>query len=510
MDQSPRPPTALITAALVLTITFVVASASHLLPLFIGQEHGFATIPPPLNRRTWLPLLGTIALLGWFWRSQARPFARPWHAVSGAVVLGWLTIMAGILAIPSGPAYLAAVMLCEGSNSYFAAALQITEPAEFLATFPERMHLLGQHAATQSAGLTLLHWLLWRLFRLDFFVVAADTATSLVGQFTVESVAIGIGRTWSLPLTEDDVAAAIFAGATLTLLGTAAALPLFGLVRRYASERAGYLAVALFLLMPGLWNYTPCIDQVYITIFAWAALALSRYLDRGPASRWAVDLRAFVLTGWLAGLALLLNFGFVVLPVWAAFLTALAWGRPPVQAGWQRLAVAGLGLPVGWLLGILTMYLALDYRVLEAIQQSHQAIAPGWGRTYWIWVLADWPEFFISAGWPVVLLAGAALWTGRPAEEPPAGPWRQLLAVGLLLLALDLSGLIRGEVSRMWLLYVPPLIVAGVCWLERHEVSARGRLALLLAQSIGAWGLYLFFSGWGVWVRLFYEPGVWR
>jgi len=164
------------------------------------------------------------------------------------------------------------------------------------------------------------------------------------------------------------------------------------------------------------------------------------------------------------------------------------WNIPRVLRAGLPLAawlVAGFGLP--WLI----FWLASDLTPLDILAASMTQHIP-LERPYlpWVWLhVQDWVLF---TGVPLI-----ALWlagTFRPAKEPGARAIGNVGPVMLVaILAIDISGISRGETGRVWLLYTPFVLIAAAGRLyrlagERRRAAAWGviaacQVALLVAPA---------------------------
>jgi len=267
----------------------------------------------------------------------------------------------------------------------------------FLDTFTERISGYTTHVRGHPPGITLVAWSLER---------------------------VGLGGPWPL--------------AALFILGGALAAPAaLTAVRETAGEPSALRAAPFLVLAPAaIWVATSA-DALFAGISAWAAalivLATGRTDGRG-------DLMALA-GGVLFGVALNLSYG--VLLVWTVpAVVAVARRRPrPLLIGAAgAVAVVGVVALSGfwWVEGLL----ATRAEYLGGVSRF---------RPYGYFLVANLAAVGIATG-PAVPAALARL--RRP------GLWL-LVAAGLVaVLVADLSGLSKGEVERIWLPFVPWLLVA--------------------------------------------------
>jgi hypothetical protein len=106
-------------------------------------------------------------------------------------------------------------------------------------------------------------------------------------------------------------------------------------------------------------------------------------------------------------------------------------------------------------------------------------------RTYWKWILLNPVECAIFAGLPLTV---ATLFSIRaPADQGQARLRAFLLSWLVLFVVLDLTGVVRGEVGRIWLFLYWPLSLAAGSVVSRFEYTRGRTVALLvLLQTVQA------------------------
>jgi hypothetical protein len=274
------------------------------------------------------------------------------------------------------------------------------------------------------------------------------------------------------------------AGLVVTVLAATTAVAVMVTLRTLGAERAARRAAPFLVLGPAaVWQCVSA-DAVFAAVGAWGVACLALAATRRPPDRspGRAALAWSVLAGLLLGYCQLLSYGLPLLGVLAvAVLVAARSWRPLVPAGVAAVVVVA----VFWVAGF-------DY--LQALAAVHDRY---WGAVggrrpaaYWLW--ADLAALSISAG----PLAGAAVaqlagWR-RHLREPADRVVALLAGAGVaMVLAADLSLMSKAEVERIWLPFVPWVLVA--CALLPDSWRRRG---LVLQVVVALAVQHLLVTGW--------------
>ncbi len=194
-------------------------------------------------------------------------------------------------------------------------------------------------------------------------------------------------------------------------------------VRAVAGERAARRVLPFAAVLPAaVWLATSA-DAVYLAVSAWglALLAVARHRGAAPAAA----------GGALLGLAALGSYGVVPLGVVAVALLARHTRQLAVAAATAAGLLAAVGLATGfwWPSGVLA---------------TRREWTAGFGanRSYGYWLVANLAVLAVMAGPAVV------------ARVRPAGLAGLAGAALAAVLLADVTGVMRGEVERIWLPYV--------------------------------------------------------
>jgi hypothetical protein len=243
-----------------------------------------------------------------------------------------------------------------------------------------------------------------------------------------------------------------WAAAVVIAIGSSAAVAIAVTVRALAGEELARRALPFLVLTPmALWIAT-AMDALFLGVGGWATalLALAATRSGGPV-------RA-VVAGLLFGALPYLSYG--LLPLFAVPLAVLITARPQWRMVLAVLAAMAV-VPVAFTLA--------GFWWPDGVAATHQAYLATGGssrRPYLFFLLGDFAVLGLLTGPAVAHSTPAlvsALRRGIGRSQPERGrAVIALLAVAALIgtIVLDLAGLTRGEVERIWVPYAAWLTAA--------------------------------------------------
>lgn len=480
------------------------------LPFANGPAEWEWAYRPPGLAGWWIAAVAAALLVGLAVLAGRRE--PPRGTLGGVVFLGVLFTFSLVRAQPGGFARVAGSLASRHTFGYLYDASLAPPTAALLADYPAATRHLNQHARTHPPGALL-----------------AVRAAAAAGR-RLEKTFPGKGRAGLLAAAREALDrerqrardrgrpapevlpspwTAVLLALLLPALSAAAALPLHALARALGLSRAAALAAAtLWLLVPARSLFTPSLDQALPLLLVFAA-----WLAAGEGrGRWAV-------AGLSLAAACFTSYGYLVaIPLVTA--VALAGGAraatPPNQgtagessagpdgetvataasetsskparddtAPWRWRAVLWLaaGFVLPWL--ALAAFAGYDpWAAFTAAMAAHRGIAVA-GRGYLTWLLWNPYDFALLLGPPVALLALAAV-LARPSRALAA----PLAALWGMLALLWLSGTVRGEVGRIWLLVMPfACLSAAAALARRGALRPVPLLAATVPQALLAFAL---------------------
>ena len=241
-------------------------------------------------------------------------------------------------------------------------------------------------------------------------------------------------------------------------------VPLYFLGRAAADESVARKAVAWWPLVPSLTIFMGTLNTPTPLIATTMFYVLWTGLTRKQVGvNWRL-----ILAGALTAVSVSLSFAFIPLLLFAGLLALLTWQRDKDNSWLLELrkpVIAGIQFGIGLLLPFAVYTIAAGHTPFEVLNNSlllHFELK----RAYWPWLwLHSW-DFIIFVGLPALglFVMGMTRW-GRPRMRQLA------IALGLTLLIIVLSGTARGETGRLWLYFMPLviLVAAGILvQLPRH------------------------------------------
>ena len=332
----------------------------------------------------------------------------------------------------------------KGSSGYYhlARSPEMADPWRFWAAYPGWIRDQDAlHVGTHPPGL----FLAWRgvLAAMDRF---PGVSRALLDWLPI-SVDQGFRSLLPTPLPVADRAAVAFMG-MLTLMACAlTVLPLYRLARQELPAPSAWFAAVLWPLAPSAVMFQPTADTAF-PLLATSVLALTA--KGGP-------LRATV-AGVILGVGL--QFSLAFLPVGLASAILLGGREGTMRERLARLGATGLGF-LAVTLALWGISGANPWVIWWWNQRNHSRFYAEFPRTYRAWVVVNPIELAVAIGLPSALLATI----GFVSRAAPRSAWAGLL----VLVILNLSGKNLSEVARLWLPFMPCLLVAAGASVERLQ-----------------------------------------
>ena len=267
------------------------------------------------------------------------------------------------------------------------------------------------------------------------------------------------------------------AGIVVTLLAATTALAVMVTLRLLGAEVVARRAAPFLVFAPAAVWQAVSADAMFAAVAAWGIAALAAGAVRSSVG-WSL------VAGLLLGYAVMLSYGLPLLGLLAVAVLVVARTWRPLP--WAVLAA----------LAVVLTFAALGFTWWEALGPLHErqyaGVASNRPAAYWMW--GNYAALVFSAG-PLVG-AGLAMLTRRArdldigADAVRVTKWLVVAAIAMTLAA-DLSQASKGEVERIWLPFVPWLLVSCALLPERWR---RGGLVLQVVVALAV--QHLLDTGW--------------
>jgi len=444
----------------------------------------------------------------WTWRYDHSPFGdRALMCLAGAALLGGLChwTRERIFELQGGRLtsfLLAAFVLCfwlQASFAYlsrsgfgsgvfwmgtpkanvdFAEACKAESMSELFreAQNPERPFRI--HISTHPPGPTLFYYFqrrAWESMPGLATSFAAITENSLT--YAAESRAELEQGILNRPLTHIELATLYSSILILWLAVAFGVVPLFFWATDLFNPGVAVAAVGLYALMPSLLLFNPMTDQLYVPL----ALGLLATYHLGLARR---DQGQLIFAGVLTWIALQFTLAFLVI----LFLFAIYVGLEMYFEKRVRDILTLLAWPFGAFVAMIVVCFAARYNCLLVWKLCLANNAHfNTDRTYLPWLIFNPIDFALFVGVPVALFfargVGRAIMKKR--YDPP---WRFVMALSATLVIVNVSGINRGEVARLWMFLMPMAALVAASRMRAAEDETDWQFpicfGLLFVQSV--------------------------
>ena len=434
-----------------------------------------------------LPLLGLMALVlgahGWWMRAPDASKGAGRVLALGALMLA-LT-MGARLGENAGWGRLALLTVNSASSGFFEAAYDSQNNPNWLRDYPDlmkRYHHVHSHPPAPVGAMRF-----WLGRKSPALTESADNLLAISPGVTSEALAQFAAGAWKKPYVAADVGAAFWGG----MMWLACALVVPGAVyvatNALFGARAALHGGALACAVPSLLMFVPCADLSYVACaslaLAGAAVGSVKFAEKPKiAALW------LALSGVAGAVGVCGSFA----GAWTILLTAifLLWRAPKGKTRWVQTAIFG-GAAVLTL--ILFQALGVNWLLFwrsVIIIDVEAGLSPVARFVY------HFADFFAFLGVPTAVILWWGL--GRAWKREALGAIkRDFLALAaptltaLLVLNLTVS---LSETARIWMLFMPPLLVAVGGILGREETTLPRWV--LVAQLVQCWVFVVFLNVW--------------
>jgi len=315
-------------------------------------------------------------------------------------------------------------------------------------------------------------------------------------------------------LSDAELAGMILAIVLTPLFANLALIPLLDLIRRQWSRDVAIRTGTIYIFTPAVVLFVPCTDQLLLplsSVALWAfalgcaartgsaiggGVALNGKTARVAAQvpAWRASWLYLLAAGAAVGVHSLFSHHFTVVAAALALWRILLIGREEIRARGLATEVRRMAgdlaiflLPVAAIWLIVWGWLGYAYLPHWLYGMKAHAMGVTSARSYWAWLIWNVWDVALFLGLPV---AAAVVCSARRLPRL----WKSYVwALVIVLLAVDVSGKLRGETARI-LLFVFPMILplAAPFFAEADKAPSRLRcLWFHLAAQLAAMAIFL-------------------
>jgi len=454
----------------ILTIGLGVALYFNWIPL-LQEGFGWGWHYRAPRWKTWVALWPffisiTVYIVGAWWLRRRSPVAfLIWIVLAGSLVC------LAVLDTYGNPLHLLYERTVSANASgAFRIGIEFDSLLAGLSAWPETIagenYADHRHMRLSPPGLPAVYWMTGRIME----------------EFPAASLAVGTDmRSFfcDIPqltkLTDPQLSATLF-GILSPLWAMLTAVPLYDMVRRVNAEKAeaaARFAAVAWLFVPAVAAFMGSHNTVLPLL---ATLALAAFVRGWNATRKRRAAVWFVSAGFMTFFCLSMNISMIPLVLFCGWLTLL-WAARDDQVRsvtyWRKSitigALFGLGLALGTgLYRLLTGHYL--WELLPTIMDLHLSLY----RPYLPWTALNIRDMFLFFGLPFFMVWLYGCWV---LPEGKVRSWARCLLITLFIMII--SGTARGEVGRVWMFFMPAMLLPVAYVLLRF--FSRGEIAGIVA-----------------------------
>ena len=327
-------------------------------------------------------------------------------------------------------------------NGYFTAALSIDSLSGFLQNFNKNVLSLSMHAQGHPPGAILFFWF---INKIAYFFPSADFIFKIFPPHHPD-----VRSLWNMLLPYQKLGA-IIAGFFIPFLSSITLIPLYYVTKYIYGKEAGINSIFLYSFIPSILLFIP-INDVFLPLFSTISLVLFlKGINENNGI--LIFLGGLILSfGIFFSLSLLpLIFMFFILFILFFYQKKSLFNFIFISLG-VKFLVGFLALPL-----LLFVFFKFNFIEVGITIISGQASS----RAYSTWIFYNLYDFFIFSGIPVLIIF--LIITKNVLINVINKRWRKIdnlfLAFTFMLFLLNFSGFIRAETARIWIPFVPFLVV---------------------------------------------------
>jgi methylthioxylose transferase len=378
------------------------------------------------------------------------------------VILSFLFELSVIYFSRAGLFVLLQRTIMPGANGYFATAVSINSFSNFLTNFNSIVSTLPMHAEVHTPGVEILY------FFINCFFNLFPLVNKVPSLFSPSSVSVFSVWTTLMPYQKSG---ALFISLFIPFVASFITVPLYYLFKLQDNAKNALRGIFLYIFVPSITLFLPLPDVLFslFPILGFLFLIL-------------VNKKNNVMFIFLSGLTLSVGFFFSLslLPFILMFLIVILFQHLRHKEKIIRF-VHKLGyFFVGLILPYVFLYAFYGFNIIQ-VSNTILGLTVTAYRSYAVWLFYNLYDFFIFAGIPILICFIYAMKKNFKKIKDNY----LFLSFFLTLLILNISGNVRGETARLWIPFIPFLILITVSFLTKeYKLKTKDFLIILLVQAV--------------------------
>ncbi|MBI5127608.1 glycosyltransferase family 39 protein [Candidatus Roizmanbacteria bacterium] len=395
--------------------------------------------------RIWMPLTVITLILSLFYFLEKKVKWNSFVLLGLLVTLSYLFQLSILYFGRSGISVLIHRIINPNLNGYFTEAIKIKNLSEFLSGYQNNVLNYSMHATGHPPGSVLFLWLIEKI--INFIPLLKNLAVNLIPKHQDVKII------WnSLTITQRSTA--VVSAFIIPIIGSLNIIPLFYIAKNLFDNKTALRSTVLAVFIPALTLFTPLSDVFFPIFFLTSFL----FFIKGLKSNSQV---LVFISGLLFAFGIF--FSLSLLPLSFIYLLYLIKKK--------RLIFSFLtGLSIFYIIIFLTGYnvITVSYTLMTGLPKN---------RPYLIWTFYNLYDFFVFTGIPITITYMTLFF--KKIREP------LFVSFTLMILFLNFSGAVRGEVGRIWLpLMFPLVLVVGNFLTNKLKLTTKAFLIILIMQSV--------------------------
>jgi len=425
-------------------------------------EYNFVNTYPKI----WLPILVATLILLLFYKIETQKkwfLKREVRFLPTFAVLSFILQFALMFTNRAGVNGLLSRIINPGVNGYFTTAIQIHSVPEFLKNYNSNVLSFSMHAQGHPPFAILFFYYINELFKATPF---------LYGYVTNISPSTHLINIIWMSLSLDEKLGALFSTLFIPFLVALITILVYYLSKKLYDTKIALRTLVAFTFIPSVLLFIP-INDVFISIFPLGSLLI---ILKGVETK---NKLSIFLSGLIFSVGI--YFSISLLPLLLIFVIYIF---AKLNFKLDNVLKCSLFFLMGNCLIPLALFVFFKFDSIQMFSILMKGLPEN--RHYSTWVFYNLYDFFVFTGIPFAIIYAALFYTQT--KYLISKQWKKIdvlfASFSLILLLVNFSGVVRGEVARIWLPFVPFYILPLIGFISKKNFSTRQFVLLFALQLL--------------------------